>query len=313
MKTRRYWQADGVASQGLGRHSAKANKREGRCLNKEDRFDRIVGLIYDTVNDAAHDTARADAVMLAIQAELGNPNVSSDVVDSAGGADYADGLLLRLAPHIERSGNLRSRIRQLERRQHVQQTELAHLPFGLVWVDAGLQVVTQNARAGELLKPASGICLENSRLTAWVATDLERLGQALQNALRAEDRKGILLALRRRDRAVPLLASVIPVMAPLQGSANCCDSGERFALVILQNPDEAAIGLAHLQQVYGFTAAECKLAKALLNNDTLDSYAQRTALSRSTLRSHLAHLFKKTGTCRQSELVRLLMLAQPAS
>ena len=134
------------------------------------------------------------------------------------------------------------------------------------------------------------------------------LGLALHNALRAEERKGILLALRRRDQPVPLLASVIPVMAPPDGAVG---PGTRFALVILQNPDEAAIGLAHLQWVYGFTAAECKLAEALLANDTLESYGERTAVSRSTLRSHLAHLFKKTGTCRQSELVRLLMLAQP--
>ena len=52
-------------------------------------------------------------------------------------------------------------------------------------------------------------------------------------------------------------------------------------------------------------------AKALLNNDRLESHGERTAVRRSTLRSHLAHLFNKTGTCRQSELVRLLMLAQP--
>ena len=52
-------------------------------------------------------------------------------------------------------------------------------------------------------------------------------------------------------------------------------------------------------------------AKALLNNDRLESYGERAAVTRSTLRSHLAHLFNKTGTCRHSELVRLLMLAQP--
>ena len=286
-------------------------------MNKEESFDRIVGLIYDTVNDTAHDTAGADAVMQAIRAELGEPDQPDQpdqphhAGESPGGAQS---LMRRLAPHIERSGSLRRRIRQLELRQSVQQIELAHLPFGLVWVGAGLQVVTHNARAGVLLQADSGIWLENNRLTAWVTTDMERLGLALHNALRADERKGILLALRRRDRPVPLLASVIPVMGPPTGNLGSDGQdggGERFALVILQNPDEAAIGLAHLQRVYGFTAAERKLAEALLNNDTLESYATRTALSRSTLRSHLAHLFKKTGTCRQSELVRLLMLAQP--
>jgi DNA-binding CsgD family transcriptional regulator len=35
-------------------------------------------------------------------------------------------------------------------------------------------------------------------------------------------------------------------------------------------------------------------------------------VSRNTVRTHLAHLFAKTGTSRQAELVRLLMLARPA-
>ena len=282
-------------------------------MNKEERFDRIVGLIYDTAHGTndAHDANEAhgpDAVIEAIRVELGALGESHG---------DADGLMRRLSPHLARSGRLRSRIQQLEVRQSIQQVELAHLSFGLVWVGAGLQVVTQNARAAALLHIGSGICVRDNRLTAWVATDMERLDLALHNALRAEERKGILLALRRRDQAVPLLASVIPVIAPPGGAAGLGspvgpgETGDRFALVILQNPDEAAIGLAHLQLVYGFTASERKLAEALLNNDTLDSYAERTAISRSTLRSHLAHLFKKTGTNRQSELVRLLMLAQP--
>ena len=285
-------------------------------MNKEERFDRIVGLIYDSAHHA-HDANHVndgeevhgpDAVIEAIRVELG------ELGETQGDAD---GLMRRLSPYIARSDRLRSRIQQLEARQTIQQIELAHLPFGLVWVGAGLQVVTQNARAAALLNEGCGICVHDKRLTAWVATDRERLDLALHNALRAEERKGILLALRRRDQPVPLLASVIPVIAPPGGAAGLGspvgpgETGDRFALVILQNPDEAAIGLAHLQLVYGFTASERKLAEALLNNDTLDSYAERTAISRSTLRSHLAHLFKKTGTNRQSELVRLLMLAQP--
>ena len=257
---------------------------------------------------------KTDAVTEAISVELG------ELGESHGDTH---GLMRRLSPHLARSGRLRNRIQQLEARQTIQQIELAHLPFGLVWVGAGLQVVTQNARAVALLQEGSGICVRDNRLTAWVATDRERLDLALYNALRVDERKGILLALRRRDQPVPLLASVIPVIAPPGGAAGLagpadpgvpgghCETGEGFALVILQNPNEAAIGLAHLQLVYRFTASERKLAEALLRNETLESYADRTAVCRSTLRSHLAHLFKKTGTNRQSELVRLLMLAQP--
>ena len=139
-------------------------------MNKEESFDRIVGLIYDTVNDTANDAthgtvgASADAVMRAIRAEIGEPDA---LLDSP---CIANSLMRRLAPHIERSGSLRSRIRQLEVWHATQQTELAHLPFGLVWVDAHLQVVSQNARAVVLLKPDSGIWVDGNHLTAWVAT-----------------------------------------------------------------------------------------------------------------------------------------------
>ena len=270
-------------------------------MNSEDRFDHLIGLIYGTAHDG-HEAHGLATVMDAIHAELGALDESHE---------NADSFMRRLSPHIARSERLHSRIQQLEQRQSFHQIELTHLPFGLVWVGAGLQVVTQNERACALLNAGTGICVRNNRLAAWVSTDMERLDLALHNALREDERKGILLALRRRDQSVPLLASVIPVMAPTDGAIAPGGPADRFALVILQNPDEAAIGLAHLQLVYGLTAFECKLAEALLNNDTLESYAERTSVTLSTLRSHLAHLFKKTGTHRQSELVRLLMLAQP--
>ena len=86
-------------------------------MNKEDRFDCIVGLIYDTVNDSALDTAGADAVMQAIRAELDEPDEPHEPHHTGESPGGVDSLMRRLAPHIERSGRLRSRIRQLEHRQ----------------------------------------------------------------------------------------------------------------------------------------------------------------------------------------------------
>jgi DNA-binding CsgD family transcriptional regulator len=308
---------------------SKLNSRpqRGNAVNRDDRFDHIVGLIYDsafyaldafgTVDDLhpfdplglpdENEARVPDAIVQAIREE-------QTVLEES--FPEADSLWQRLSPHIARSGSLRNRLRRLHARHAIQQTEHAHLPFGMVWVDAGLNVVAQNDRASALLESGTGICVKDRRLSAWVAADMERLNLALGNALRAQDRQIELLALRRRDQPVPLLASVIPVMASPRGVAALAASGGftgRFALVMLQNPGESPIGLAHLQLVYGFTNAERRLAEALLANDTLDSYAARTEVTRSTLRSHLARLFKKTGTKRQSELVRLLMLAQPAA
>ena len=186
--------------------------------------------------------------------------------------------------------------------------EVALLPLGLVWIGGGQQVVSTHSRATELLSAQDGLGIHEDRLRAWISTDTERLTIALTAAFKPTNRKGRLLAIRRQGQPLPLLASVIPANTPpLTHHAN----PGRFALVILQIPDEAAIGLEHLQAIYGFTVAERALAEALLNNQTLEGFADAADVSRNTVRSHLARWFAKTGTSRQAELVRLLMLARP--
>jgi DNA-binding CsgD family transcriptional regulator len=61
-----------------------------------------------------------------------------------------------------------------------------------------------------------------------------------------------------------------------------------------------------LQQLYGLKASEARLAAALLDGQTLESYAARAGLSVQTARSYLKGVFEATGTHRQSELVLLL-------
>ncbi len=63
---------------------------------------------------------------------------------------------------------------------------------------------------------------------------------------------------------------------------------------------------ARLQQMFGLTSAEAQLATSLAAGQTPLEIARNSKLSRTTIRSHLAALFSKTDTNRQSELVALL-------
>jgi DNA-binding CsgD family transcriptional regulator len=63
---------------------------------------------------------------------------------------------------------------------------------------------------------------------------------------------------------------------------------------------------ARLQQMFGLTCAEVQLAVSLASGQTPLEIARRNKVSRTTIRSHLAALFSKTETNRQSELVALL-------
>lgn len=61
-----------------------------------------------------------------------------------------------------------------------------------------------------------------------------------------------------------------------------------------------------ISSVFGLTPAEARLALELMKGDGLKPCALRLGVSPSTARTHLKHVFEKTGTRRQAELVRLL-------
>jgi DNA-binding CsgD family transcriptional regulator len=61
-----------------------------------------------------------------------------------------------------------------------------------------------------------------------------------------------------------------------------------------------------LAKLYGLTPCEAKLTLEILCGRTLDQAAARLSISMNTARTHLKHVFHKTGTNRQSELLRLV-------
>ena len=60
----------------------------------------------------------------------------------------------------------------------------------------------------------------------------------------------------------------------------------------------------HVQHVFGLTAAETRVAMAMLDGKTVEMLADELCISRNTARTHLQRLFAKTGTTRQADLIR---------
>jgi DNA-binding CsgD family transcriptional regulator len=69
----------------------------------------------------------------------------------------------------------------------------------------------------------------------------------------------------------------------------------------LQNPPRPWL----LQDLFNLTPAEASLLHALMQDKRIEDHAQARGVSVTTVRTQLAHLFRKTGTNRQSELVRM--------
>ena len=66
-----------------------------------------------------------------------------------------------------------------------------------------------------------------------------------------------------------------------------------------------------LQCHFGLTPAEARLALHLVAGETLRSAAVKLSISYETARTCLKSIFNKTGTCRQAELVIVILTALP--
>lgn len=62
-----------------------------------------------------------------------------------------------------------------------------------------------------------------------------------------------------------------------------------------------------MMDLFGLSAAEARLARALCHGDSLEEYATDQGLKLPTVKTQLRSIFAKTGTARQSSLVRVLL------
>ncbi len=88
--------------------------------------------------------------------------------------------------------------------------------------------------------------------------------------------------------------------------------GQRLVLAIIQPLDARRVATAHqLMELFGFSAAEARLVRALARGESLEYYAAAQGIRIPTARSQLRSAFAKTATDRQAELVRLVIGVPP--
>ncbi len=120
----------------------------------------------------------------------------------------------------------------------------------------------------------------------------------------SDDTADSILAVQRSSGKRPLTLLIRRV----DGTSPKRDALTPAVLVFILDP-EVPIGTAEteLRQLYGLTSTEACLASLLMEGKTLDDCCSLLGIRRSTVRTHLQHLFEKVGVQRQSELVSLLL------
>lgn len=210
--------------------------------------------------------------------------------------------LEHLRPHIGQALNLHQHWRTL--RQHTRSRTLAldTLDQPCLTVDSWGRVLWANRAAEAVLQAGDGLTLRGNVLWASEPAQQAALLWTLRQV--ATWSSGQKLRLTRRV-AGPLNVTLLHVPAE-EGH----DQHERQILLLLNDNDTEAGPLPtarHLEQTYGLTPAESRVAVSLADGMTIEEIAEKGQVTIGTVRNQLKQVLSKTDTHRQAALVRLLL------
>lgn len=179
--------------------------------------------------------------------------------------------------------------------------------LGVVLVRPEGEVEALNRAAAEILASRDGLELADGRLVTTRTDALRELCRLVRAALAEEaalPSSEINAVVLRPSGRPPYHISVFVLRsnAPFEGWPH-----SRLAVFISDPDARAEAETQHLMEMYHLTRCETELAGLLAAGLRLRAAAECMRVSISTARTHLAHLFAKTGTSRQVDLVRLLL------
>jgi len=220
-------------------------------------------------------------------------------------------LFAALIPHLQRAVQLQLRLAAVDGPPAGSAELLNRLRQGVLLVDAAARVIFANSAAEIMLRAGAGVFLDRDRLRAETPGETQVLRRIIGDCAEPRDELGGAggrLRLSRENRA-PMTVLVIPHRARMAW----IDVVRPRAILFITDPEEATIiHREGLHQDFGLTPAEARFTGEVLKAGGLQATADRLGISLTTARTHLAHVFDKTGTRRQAELVRLILQSQPA-
>lgn len=222
-----------------------------------------------------------------------------------GPAETEDMRFLRqLTIHLTRAAKLFYKTRNFRTHFAPGLESLQYLPSGVFMLDQWQRVLFANAAAETLFRDELGFSLIDGVLEVSAAILRNRFTDTVQRVLRTGVPSALLLAPPEGPRGSGLPCYILRLPAN-NGSYQL--RGDPAVLVLVPqsapNPPEA---IALLRALYSLSRREADLASAIANGATPQQYARDCGLEISTVRSQLKSVFVKTGTHRQTELVRLL-------
>jgi DNA-binding CsgD family transcriptional regulator len=211
-----------------------------------------------------------------------------------------------LVPHVRRSAMIGKVINLSKVEAAALADTLDGLQAGMFLVDSCGKLVHANL-AGRAMLNEGNVLHANGKLVALDSQSDNALREILLAAGRGDTalaEKRIAVKLTARDGS-EYVTHVLPLTAGARRRA-----GQPYAAVaaifVQKVGHDASPALGMLVQQFGLTAAEVKVLIAIMDYGGVAEVASALNLSPATVRTHLRHVFEKTGLRRQADLVKLM-------
>lgn len=223
-------------------------------------------------------------------------------------------LLAALIPHLNRALKLQRDLGLIEFGKNVGFDTLDCMALGIVVIDSDARVKFCNQAAREIADANDGLRIVGQRLVIdgsdgdGVRTRAQRL---IRSALSGTPSAGDAFQLKRPSggEAYSVLVSALWGNQLRFGWSML---NEPLAIVYVRDPDRPEeTRLETLQRLYGLTPSQSRLAELLATGCSLSEAAERLDITLTSARQYLKLIFQKTGTSRQAELVRKILLVPP--
>ena len=222
-------------------------------------------------------------------------------------------LFARLGDHFVRALKMHAFTKHTERDRHTTLLVLDHLSMGVFIVDVDGRILQRNGEAQAILDAKDGLLAEAEVLRTPSAPETNDLLQAIRAAALTPNH-----AVARQQPVVvvhrpSMRRSLELLVAPLGDGQEGIAAQHQGAIVFISDPErQPRMAADVLIRLYGLTPCEAELAAELVAGKTLAQFASETERNIETARKTLQHIFAKTDTCRQAELVGRLLTGPAA-
>jgi DNA-binding CsgD family transcriptional regulator/PAS domain-containing protein len=221
-------------------------------------------------------------------------------------------LVTLLAPHVCRAITISDALNLKTIRSEALEATLDALTAGVYLTDSVGRVVYMNQVAEQQIQNGNAVRMENGRLTPIERVARIALTKAIEDAITEEAAtpdSGFSLALPSKD-GTGVVATILPLNRGER--RNFCNTLTAMAAVFVQDPIVVPPfpGEA-FAKLYGLTGGELRVLLAMAPGLSVKEAADMLGIGETTAKTHLQHVYEKTGTSKQTELIRLFISSSP--